>query len=485
MINIFVVESLKDWTLHIKDVEVVSSTEYLMSSRYRDMESVRVFNLCRSYAYQSGGFYVSLLAAARGHKPIPSVATVLEMKSTSLLRIRSEVLNDLIQQSLKDIKSSSFELSIYFGKNLARKYDELCHELHKHFHAPLLRAEFAKKDKWRLKCIGPIALKEVPYSHLKFVEEFASDYFSKRMRSYIPKKTRFNLAILINPQEIMPPSDKKAIEKFIKAANKLMIATEIIGKDDFNRLAEFDGLFIRETTNVKHHTYRFSQKAKELGLVVIDDPESILKCTNKVYISELFSQHRIPSPKTMIIHESNTEEVAKVLGFPCVLKQPDSAFSKGVTKVATERELAVQLKALLAESDLIIGQEFIPTEFDWRIGMIDGEPLYVCKYFMVKNHWQILKHSSPGHLDNGKAQTLLVEQAPQELIKLAVKTAHLIGKGLYGLDIKEKEGRYYVIEINDNPTVDAGVEDLLLKDKLYLRIMETFLKRMVKNAEGE
>ncbi|MBP6218346.1 MAG: RimK family protein [Oligoflexales bacterium] len=483
MINLFVVESLKDWTLQIQGVEVISSTEYLMSYKYRDQTSLRVFNLCRSYSYQSEGFYVSLLATARGHKPTPSVTTILDMKSTSLLKIRSEVLDELIQQSLKDIRSKEFELSIYFGKNLAKKYDDLSHELHKHFHSPLLRARFIYKDKWRLKWVGPIALKDVPYSHLKFIEEFASEYFSKRMRTFIPKRTRFNLAILCNPNEKMPPSNKKGISNFIKAANKLMIATELIGKDDFNRLVEFDALFIRETTHVNHHTYRFAQKAKALGLVVIDDPDSILKCTNKVYISELFAKHRIPSPKTMIIHESNVDEVEKTLGLPCVLKQPDSAFSQGVKKASSKEELKDQLTLLLGESDLIIGQEYIPTDFDWRVGILDGEPLYVCKYYMAKGHWQIYQNVSKDNVENGRASTFLVEQVSPELIKLAVKSARLIGKGLYGLDIKEKDGKFYVIEINDNPSIDGGIEDDLLKTRLYDRIMECFLQRMIKNSE--
>ena len=61
--------------------------------------------------------------------------------------------------------------------------------------------------------------------------------------------------------------------------------------------AEFDALFIRETTLVNHHTYRFARRAASEGLVVIDDPESILKCTNKVFLAELLSRHKMPMPQ--------------------------------------------------------------------------------------------------------------------------------------------------------------------------------------------
>ena len=52
-------------------------------------------------------------------------------------------------------------------------------------------------------------------------------------------------------------------------------------KKDYLRLAEYDALFIREDTSLDDHTYRFSKKAEKEGMVVIDDPNSILKCTNK------------------------------------------------------------------------------------------------------------------------------------------------------------------------------------------------------------
>ena len=49
----------------------------------------------------------------------------------------------------------------------------------------------------------------------------------------------------------------------MKAAESLAIRPELIDRDDYGRLAEFDALFIRETTYVNHHTYRFARRAAE------------------------------------------------------------------------------------------------------------------------------------------------------------------------------------------------------------------------------
>ena len=72
---------------------------------------------------------------------------------------------------------------------------------------------------------------------------------------------------------------------------------------------------------------------------------------------------------------------------------------------------------------------------------------------------------------------------PPKVMKTALKAAGLIGKGLYGVDLKQSGNQVYVIEVNDNPSIDAGLEDEVLKDELYRRIMATFLERIEKGKK--
>jgi len=81
MKNLIVVDSTQDWRFDIPDVEVISAKNYIMGESFRKFRNARIFNFCKSYKYQSIGYYVSLLAAARGHKPIASVSTIQDMKS--------------------------------------------------------------------------------------------------------------------------------------------------------------------------------------------------------------------------------------------------------------------------------------------------------------------------------------------------------------------------------------------------------------------
>ena len=166
------------------------------------------------------------------------------------------------------------------------------------------------------------------------------------------------------------------------------------------------------------------------------------------------------------------------MNFPLVLKQPDSAFSLGVEKVKTREELNDSLKRLFRLSDLVIAQEFLPSEFDWRIGVLDQMPLYACKYYMAKDHWQIYNWTSVDKENWGESETLQIENVPEIVVKTAVKAASLIGDGLYGVDLKMIGDQVYVIEINDNPNIDEGIEDYVLKDELYNKIVRSIFNRI-------
>ncbi|MDH5276005.1 MAG: RimK family alpha-L-glutamate ligase, partial [Gammaproteobacteria bacterium] len=182
--------------------------------------------------------------------------------------------------------------------------------------------------------------------------------------------------------------------------------------------------------------------------------------------------------KTMIVHRNNIERVEAQLGLPCVLKQPDSSFSQGVVKVHDAAGLKTALRQLLEKSDLVVAQEYVPTSFDWRVGVIDRKPLYVCRYFMARNHWQIYKQQAGGKMTGGRWETLSVPDAPAGVVDLGLRAANAIGDGFYGVDIKEIDGRYVVMEVNDNPSVERSVEDQVLGDALYEAVMQVFRARL-------
>jgi glutathione synthase/RimK-type ligase-like ATP-grasp enzyme len=488
---LIVVENAKRWPFQLESVEIVPARSYLTDPRYAEMKRATVYNFCRRLGYQSLGYYVSLLAAARGHRPMPSVAIsqVVGTAETSghlpLLRAASEELEDEIQRALAPIKSDEFELSIYFGRNLAKRYDRLSRAIFNQFPAPILLARFERgPDGWRMASLKLGNPSEVPEGHRDFVIETASTYFARRHSA--PRKSvyRYDLAILWSPDDEEAPSDEAAIRRFIRAAARYGIQAETVEQEDYGRIAEYDALFIRATTTVDHYTYRFATRAAAEGMVVIDDPEAIVRATNKVYQAEVFARNGIPAPRTVVVHEGNIDEVVPHVGLPCVLKKPDGAFSLGVVKVETEEEVETRIKELLEESELVVAQEFAPSDFDWRVGVLDRKALFLCRYQMARGHWQIV--SRKGRTDRyGKVEAVPFQEAPPGLIQTSVRAASLFGDGFFGVDAKVVDGRVMVMEVNDNPNLDSGYEDAILKGAIYDQLAAWFRTRLDRRGEGQ
>ena len=133
---LIVVDNPKKWPFESSEIPIISAREYLTDKLYSEAKKIKILNFCKSYRYQTNGYYVSLLAAARGHRPFPTIETIEDMKSLSISRLMADDLDELIQFSFKSIQSPFFTLSIYFGRNLAKKYDRLCKQLFNLFPCP-------------------------------------------------------------------------------------------------------------------------------------------------------------------------------------------------------------------------------------------------------------------------------------------------------------------------------------------------------------
>ena len=166
----------------------------------------------------------------------------------------------------------------------------------------------------------------------------ALDKFSKKLwrKPRARRKFRFDLAMLADGNDPMPPSNKRALKRFVDAGAELGIEVDTISKNDYTKLAEYDGLFIRETTALDNHTYRFSNKAEKEDMVVIDDPSSILKCTNKIYLHDLLTARKLPTPKDRDPLSRRSEEARRAAGPP--RRFPDRAEDSGWLVFARHRQ---------------------------------------------------------------------------------------------------------------------------------------------------
>src|SRR5690606_27950355 len=145
-------------------------------------------------------------------------------------------------RSLHDISSSRFELSIYFGRNLAERHAKLSRALFNLFPVPLMRATFTKGARWRLASLGPIPVGDLPGSHRTFLKHVLEEHFKGRGpagRAGRSVQYEHSLAILVNDTERSPPSNREALKRFERAARANGFDVATLTRDDYGRLAEF------------------------------------------------------------------------------------------------------------------------------------------------------------------------------------------------------------------------------------------------------
>ena len=480
--TLIVVDSLSDaYQLHFQNCEVVDFEQHLSQFPKRGEGKMRVINLCATDRYLSKGYYCSLLAEARTHKVLPSVNTInnliIESEEQSL-----QMKTVTLPKSLSDEAIDGSSCDVFFGTTKAASMSAIAKFAFERFPAPFLRVSVSKQSSATVMTVGFGDWCTANGEDKLALANALQHYVAKTwLRGSKQKQARWDMAILCNENEATPPSDAKAIKHFIKAAKLVGINAEVVNSAQAAaNITHYDALFIRETTAINHPTYHIARKAEQEGLVVIDDATSILKCCNKVYLHDAFSYHKVPSPRSHFVSDntaSTCQMLADDFGFPMVLKLPESSFSMGVFKVKDNDELKDKLETMLNESALVLVQEYIFTEFDWRIGVLNGRPIYACRYHMARGHWQIYNHDAKTNTSGG-FETLPTFEVPKPVLDAAIKACSMIGKSLYGVDIKQANGKVYVIEVNDNPSIEAKVEDLYLGKELYMSIMQEFVNRL-------
>lgn len=457
---------------------VISFEEYLRDYPKLNEPKTRIINLCDTTHYLSKGYYCSLLAEARRHHVLPSVKAINELRSNDegedfwLMESR---LTKLIPDDDTD------NLLICLGKVADLSWQKLATQVFQRYPAPLLKLALNREnDRQRIGlqrcCYDDLSEEELPLL-LNALQDYTHSSWHKRSAA---KRYRWDMAILVNPDEAVPPSNGAALSRFVKAAGKLGINAQTLSINELLNINHYDALFIRETTAIDHHTYRLACRAEANDLVVLDDPDSILRCCNKVYLHDAFDYQKVPSLRTQVVNklsEATLDELEQQFAYPLVLKMPESSFSKGVFKIENRDMLRAKLALLFKNSALVLAQEYLFTEYDWRIGVLNGQALYACQYHMARNHWQIYNHSSK-RFSAGGFDTLPTFEVPKIVLDAALKAAKVVGTGLYGVDIKVHENRAYVLEVNDNPNIDHGVEDAYLDEELYMQVMAEFLRRL-------
>ncbi|MBU1698503.1 MAG: RimK family alpha-L-glutamate ligase [Candidatus Eisenbacteria bacterium] len=289
-----------------------------------------------------------------------------------------------------------------------------------------------------------------------------------------------NLGLYVERSTISNSHEMGSLMRFAQVAQRLGHRTDFLFRPDMYKIPDCNALFIRAATDPLNSAYVAARTAQMHNIPVLDDPDSIYICCDKVNMYHHLRRAGVSMPETEFVSEAEVtavhgKDLFERLGNPLVLKAPHSSFSLYVERAKTVEEYLSIGKRFMRRADRIIAQRFVPSQFDWRVGILGNRPLYVCQYTIPKKRWKILTYMPTGPAIQGPVKSMSLAEADPHLLERALQAAAAIGEGLYGVDLKQVGDDYIVIEVNDNPTIIAGDEDKKAPD-VYEKIIRFLME---------
>ena len=270
------------------------------------------------------------------------------------------------------------------------------------------------------------------------------------------------VAIFTERYTIRSSVELTALSNFRAAAFELGHEADFLFKNELKYLRGYDAVFIRALTDPLNTSYVVARWAELAGKRVLDTAASIRICCDKVAMYDRLERAGVPIPVTRILREREVDAahaalLFESLGTPLVLKAPNSSFSAYVDKVTTPEAFVRVGQRFLRRADRLVVQQYMPSQFDWRVITLHGRVLAVVQYRFATDTWRTMDRGVDG--TPAVTRCLARDEAPAALLDTARAAAAAIGDSLYGVDLKEIDGSFVVIEVNDNPTIAATEED--------------------------
>src|SRR5687768_1117311 len=274
-----------------------TADEYLEGNTACCDPNAQIVNLCRDISYGSKGYYVSLLADARGQDVLPRVQVIAGLNepytrfralqeagaptidaAEMVIRKRS-VESGGAAVALEDRPAGAFptplisdatgslrvpdadelvETFIYLGKCADARFQQAARAVFREWPAPLLRMQVVLEDgAWKISQVAAASPHELNSAQLQELHDELEDYRAIRVRAQPRTTTRASLAVLVDPSNQFSPSSPETIDRLERVAARMNVHLARINLSDLRRLPEYDALFVRCHTSVTHPAFQF------------------------------------------------------------------------------------------------------------------------------------------------------------------------------------------------------------------------------------
>ncbi len=211
------------------------------------------------------------------------------------------------------------------------------------------------------------------------------------------------------------------------------------------QLEGYDGVLIRSLSHSR--ALYASRMLSASGIPVVNPPEVIATCGDKLLTTLALIQHGVPTPQVRVAFSPEAALAAiEEMGYPVVLKPLNGSWGRLQAKI-NDRDAA---EALLEHKQTLGGylhsifyiQEYVPKPGrDIRSFVVGGET--VAAIYRNSSHW--ITNTARG------AQATNCPVTP-EIDRISRAAAEAVGGGAVAIDILEApDGRLLVSEVNHTP----------------------------------
>ena len=208
-------------------------------------------------------------------------------------------------------ETTTFDLLFCFGLCQDPRFEAFGRLLFDWYRCPAMEVTITPGKRWRIdrlraRPLAKLGPEEAAFFRQALHRHTERDWRNPRARAV----AKYSLAVLYDPAggaAAVLGGDAPLFPEFAERQSVEVRTAD--AQRQLAELAEFDGLFIRATTSIDNYTYRFARRALQEGMPVIDDPVSMIRCTNKVYLHELMEARGVPMPPTVMLAED--EDLAK------------------------------------------------------------------------------------------------------------------------------------------------------------------------------
>jgi hypothetical protein len=209
LIKFLIVTEIQNFLIDDRNTLLMNPDEFIKSleSSPKKFLKTKIINLCKNYSYLSKGYYVSLLAEAKGLKCIPNITDIIKLNWKRNYELALPEINATLNKYFNESPQEPLirTYTSFFGRHENPNIEPLARVLFDLFRFPILsfEIEFSKNNQWRVNKIETVSINTLIDKRLEFFFEAIKQFTGSawRTKGNNLKQEKYWIAILHDPNE--------------------------------------------------------------------------------------------------------------------------------------------------------------------------------------------------------------------------------------------------------------------------------------------